>query len=98
VKFNQKGTKNLFYVGLGQPRYGAGPLLTVGADLVAKVVILQDHMKSDFGTFLRKLGAGPLKKSSKCADILLDPHSMYKELMIARYLLILYMRYWLKII
>jgi hypothetical protein len=83
---------------LGQPRYGAGPLLTVGADVVAKVVILQDHLSSDFGTILKKLGAKPLKKSDKCADILLDPHSMYKELMIARYFLILYMRYWLKII
>jgi hypothetical protein len=35
-------SQNLYVVGTMQPRYGFGPLITPGADLIARLIKLQD--------------------------------------------------------
>lgn len=37
--------KNLFIFGLGQPRYGAGPLLTAGAEAIASLLKAQAKVR-----------------------------------------------------
>jgi hypothetical protein len=90
------GIKNAYYVGLGQPRYGAGPLISIGADVLSKVILLQKHVDQPIGTILQNFGMKPAKKSEVCADIILDPHATFKELIIFRLILLSWLK-WLKI-
>ncbi|KAF0976021.1 hypothetical protein FDP41_004697 [Naegleria fowleri] len=74
--------KFLYYVGLGQPRYGAGPLLTSSCDMLAKLIKLQDSMKYPVGDVLasvvgEKFPTPQKPKISK--DLLIDPHVAWKS-------------------
>jgi cation diffusion facilitator CzcD-associated flavoprotein CzcO len=51
--------KNFYVFGLGQPRYGAGPLITAGADLLCTMVTTQRELDAPLGGVLRRLGARP---------------------------------------
>lgn len=48
--------KNLYVFGLGQPRYGAGPLISAGADLLHTMVETQKSLSSPLGAVLQRLG------------------------------------------
>ena len=48
--------KHLYIVGWGQARYGIGPLITVGADVLCRVMKLQDRMELPIGLVLRESG------------------------------------------
>lgn len=60
--------KNLYYFGAGQARYGAGPLLTEGAEAMARVVEAQRVMRYPVGAVLQKMGIKPPD------NVLIDPH------------------------
>lgn len=62
---------NLMVMGLGQPRYGAGPLITAGAEGVAKMLLAQTQMAHPLGRTLRALGVRRL------TNYLLDPHRTF---------------------
>jgi Flavin-binding monooxygenase-like len=49
------GYANLYVWGLGQPRGGAGPLITAGARLLAKVVLTQREIDRPLANVLAKL-------------------------------------------
>lgn len=51
--------KNLYIFGLGQPRYGAGPLITEGAELLCSLMQAQQQLKNPVGKVLAKMGAKP---------------------------------------
>jgi hypothetical protein len=51
--------KNIYFFGVGQPRYGAGPLITIGADLLCTMVATQQQLQNPLGAVLRRLGARP---------------------------------------
>jgi hypothetical protein len=65
--------KNFYVVGIGQPRYGAGPLLTVGAKALAVSILTQRKMKMPIGAMMAKLGQKPLN------NYLMDPHKMLRD-------------------
>ncbi|HRK34084.1 MAG TPA: NAD(P)-binding domain-containing protein [Candidatus Hydrogenedentes bacterium] len=65
--------KNLYVVGIGQPRYGAGPLLTVGAEALAQSILVQPKLKRPLGAVLKKLGRKPLE------SYLMDPHEAMRN-------------------
>jgi len=66
--------KNLYVVGTGQPRYGFGPLVTPAAELVAKMIALQDKMVLPIGLVLKEFGVKPP------ATNLIDPSAAIKQL------------------
>ncbi|MBX3214812.1 MAG: NAD(P)-binding domain-containing protein [Labilithrix sp.] len=51
--------KNIYFFGLGQPRYGAGPLITAGADLLCEAVATQRRLEVPLGAVLARLGSRP---------------------------------------
>lgn len=53
--------KNIYFFGIGQPRYGAGPLITEGAESVAKMVEIQRRLSHPVGAVLARLGVKPLR-------------------------------------
>jgi uncharacterized NAD(P)/FAD-binding protein YdhS len=48
--------KNLYVFGLGQPRYGAGPLITAGSELLCRIIETQPRLRHPIGRVLQKLG------------------------------------------
>ena len=65
--------KHFYVVGIGQPRYGAGPLLTLGADALARCVLVQPKMNRPIGAVLARLGQKPLD------SYLMDPHKVMRD-------------------
>jgi cation diffusion facilitator CzcD-associated flavoprotein CzcO len=53
--FMAPGLANLYLFGLAQPRGGAGPLITAGAELLAEMVRLQEHLERPLGDEFAKL-------------------------------------------
>jgi hypothetical protein len=49
--------KNLYIIGTSQLRYGFGPVVTPGADLIARMVKVQDQMELPLGLVLKESGA-----------------------------------------
>ena len=48
--------KHLYVVGWGQARYGIGPLITLGADVLCRVIALQDECDLPLGLVLKEGG------------------------------------------
>jgi len=74
--------KYLMYLGLGQPRYGAGTLLTSGADMIAKLLKLQEKMKNPVGDVMASVFGLKYPKPTNAKiskDILVDPHVSWKS-------------------
>ncbi|NUM55964.1 MAG: NAD(P)-binding domain-containing protein [Candidatus Hydrogenedentes bacterium] len=65
--------KNLYVVGIGQPRYGAGPLLTLGAEALVESILIQPKLKRPIGQVMLKLGRKPLD------NYLMDPHEVMRN-------------------
>jgi hypothetical protein len=61
--------KNLYIVGTGQLRYGFGPVVTPGADLLARMILMQDEMELPIGLVLKESGA------KLPTTHLVDPHA-----------------------
>jgi hypothetical protein len=51
--------RHLYIVGTMQPRYGFGPLLTEGAELLATMIELQERMELPLGRVLKEMGQKP---------------------------------------
>jgi hypothetical protein len=51
--------RHLYIIGTMQPRYGFGPLLTEGAELLAMMIKLQDGMELPLGRVLQAIGQKP---------------------------------------
>lgn len=66
--------KNLYFFGTGQPRYGAGPLITRGADVVCTMVHVQKRLEHPLGAVLARLGHTPPK------TWLQDPHASMRAI------------------
>jgi cation diffusion facilitator CzcD-associated flavoprotein CzcO len=73
--------KNLYIVGTTQPRYGFGPLATIGGDLLARVIKLQDELELPIGLVLKETG----KKLP--TSHLVNPHQAMRRMKIDRLLL-----------
>ena len=78
--------KNLYIVGTVQARYGFGPLMTPAADLLCRMIKLQDQMELPIGLVLKESGASPP------ATHLLDPHKALRQMRWARHTLPLLLR------
>jgi hypothetical protein len=50
---------------------------------------MQEKLKSNIGDLVRKLGGKFYKKSKKSADVLIDPHNLFKQVQIGNYFLFL---------
>lgn len=53
--------KNIYFFGIGQARYGAGPLISAGADLLGVLIKEQRRLKHPIGAILQRLGQRPPK-------------------------------------
>jgi cation diffusion facilitator CzcD-associated flavoprotein CzcO len=78
--------KNLFVIGTGQARYGFGPLLTPAAELIVRLIQLQEQMELPIGLVMKESGA-PLPKTH-----LVDPHAALRHMRRARWTLPLLLR------
>ena len=69
--------KNLYIVGTMQPRYGFGPLITRAADLIAKIIRIQQQMELPIGLVMKATGS-PLPKTH-----LVNPHAALRQMWLA---------------
>ncbi|MEP6788125.1 MAG: NAD(P)-binding domain-containing protein [Acidobacteriota bacterium] len=73
--------RHFYLIGTQQVRYGIGPLLTPGSQLVAKMIKLQDEMRLPIGLVLKESGY-------KLPDThLVDPIASLRRMKIANYTL-----------
>jgi hypothetical protein len=75
------GRRNLYVFGLGQPRYGAGPLISAGADLLCVMVRTQEQLANPLGSVLQRMGA----RSPR--SYLQDPFALLRQMKVGRQLL-----------
>lgn len=73
--------KNIYFFGISQPRYGAGPLISAGADVLCTMVATQERLKHPLGAVLEKMGQKPPKSS------LQDPHQTLRQARVAKKIL-----------
>jgi cation diffusion facilitator CzcD-associated flavoprotein CzcO len=66
--------KNIYLVGTAQPRYGFGPLMTPAADLISRLILIQDEMELPIGLMLKEVGVQPLRTH------LLNPHEAVRQM------------------
>jgi cation diffusion facilitator CzcD-associated flavoprotein CzcO len=67
------GIANLYVFGLAQPRGGAGPLITAGAELLAELIQVQEHLDHPLADDLAKLQAPD-------ARMLFGVHEMFRQI------------------
>lgn len=65
--------RGLYIIGTLQPRYGFGPLASIGADLVALIIKLQDQLPYPIGRLAQKIG---MKIPT---EHLVDPHAALRS-------------------
>jgi Flavin-binding monooxygenase-like len=70
--------RNMYVFGWAQARYGFGPIVTPGADLLAEVILAQQRMRYPVGAVLKKMGA-KLPRTH-----LVDPHAAIRQIRRAR--------------
>lgn len=73
--------KNLYVFGLGQPRYGAGPLITQGADVLCTMIATQRELAHPLGQVMQKMGAKPPR------TYLADPFQVMRSMKMAKRIL-----------
>jgi cation diffusion facilitator CzcD-associated flavoprotein CzcO len=61
--------KNIYIIGTSQVRYGFGPLVTPGVDLIARMMLAQEQMELPIGLVLKESGVRPSRSH------LVDPHA-----------------------
>jgi len=65
--------KNIYIIGTSQVRYGFGPLVTPGVDLIARMMLAQDKMELPVGLVLKESGVRPSQTH------LVDPHAALRS-------------------
>ena len=70
--------RNMYVFGWAQARYGFGPIVSPGADLLAEVILAQARMRHPLGAVLKKMGAKPPRTH------LVDPHAAMRTIRNAR--------------
>jgi cation diffusion facilitator CzcD-associated flavoprotein CzcO len=75
------GHRNIYFFGLGQPRYGAGPLITAGADLLCTMVATQRQLQHPIGELLRRMGQKPPR------TFLQDPFRLLRQVKLGKHLI-----------
>ena len=78
--------KHLYIIGTTQVRYGFGPLVTPGAELIAQMIQLQDQMELPIGLVMKESGV-PLPRTH-----LVDPFRALRSMKRAKYTLPLLLR------
>jgi Flavin-binding monooxygenase-like len=73
--------KNIYFFGVGQPRYGAGPLITAGADVLCSMVDAQKKLAHPLGAVLERLGERPPRSA------LMDPFEVLRKAKLAKRLI-----------
>lgn len=73
--------KNLYIVGTAQLRYGFGPVVTPGADLLAEMILLQEQMELPVGLVLKETGV------KLPTTHLVDPHAAIRGIRRAKRML-----------
>lgn len=82
------GERNLYCQGIVQVRYGVGPCITFGSEILIQILCLQEVIPHNIGHFLRKIGLGGFpERSKRSADILRDPYELWGILLVARSIL-----------
>lgn len=66
--------KNIYFFGIGQPRSGAGPLISAGAELICCMVKTQDRLRHSMGALMQRLGQRPLR------TYLTDPAALQRRM------------------
>ncbi len=66
--------KNLYIIGTTQLRYGFGPVVTPGMDLMARLMEAQDRMELPIGLVMRESGMRPPRTH------LVDPHAALRAI------------------
>ena len=86
LKYNQNGMpelihgmfpkeyKNIYILGMGQPRYGAGPLVSLASEMICDSISISDELEKPMGYTLSRMGAGPLEKEA------LDPFEVMERI------------------
>ena len=69
--------KHLYIIGTTQVRYGFGPLVTPGADLIARMIALQDQMELPLGLVFKESGY------KLPTTHLVDPHVSLRRMRLA---------------
>jgi cation diffusion facilitator CzcD-associated flavoprotein CzcO len=72
------GFKNLYVFGTGQPRYGAGPLITEGARVLCAMIDAERELAGPLADVFVRLGARPPTSH------LQDPHAALRQMRVAR--------------
>lgn len=73
--------KHLYVFGIGQVRYGAGPLISTGAESLARIIDVQNQMAYPLADVMKVLGlARNATKSTKSADIIQVTHYWYPQI------------------
>jgi hypothetical protein len=70
--------RGLYLVGTYQPRYGLGPLVRPGAELLADWIQIQDEIEVPLGAVLARMGVKAPQSH------LMDPHKAMRQLRLAR--------------
>ncbi len=70
--------RNMYVFGWAQARYGFGPIVSPGADLLAEVIETQARMRHPIGAVLKKMG------TKLPHTHLVDPHAAMRQIMRAR--------------
>lgn len=78
--------KNIYIIGTSQVRYGFGPLVTPGADLICRMMKMQDKMELPIGLVLKESGV------KLPTTHLVDPHAALRSMRRARWTLPLLVR------
>jgi hypothetical protein len=73
--------KNLYVFGVGQPRYGAGPLISAGADMLCSMVATQKQLAHPLGAVMERLGARPPRTHIQ------DPFQILRQVRISKTIL-----------
>lgn len=68
-----RGHRHCYVTVGGQVRYGAGPMISIGAQALGHAIKSQDKLVHPMADILIALGDKPLKKSIHCNDVLVDP-------------------------
>lgn len=78
--------RNFFVFGMGQARYGAGPLCTCGAKVLVDTIQVQKSIDVPVGELLSLLGSRP-KRPTKITptDVIIEPHVAFAQAWIGRY-------------
>jgi cation diffusion facilitator CzcD-associated flavoprotein CzcO len=69
-----KEHKNIYILGMGQPRYGAGPLVSLASEMICDTISISDDLEKPLGYTLSRMGAGPLEKEA------LDPFEVMERI------------------